>query len=127
MKADIRWIQRFDNYKKALKRLNEAVELSKQRDLSLLEKQGLIQAFEFTHELAWKLLKDYLEYQGYQDIKGSRDAIRKAFEVGLIEDGKLWMNSIEARNFTSHAYDESIIEESFKLILQEYIYISLMI
>ncbi|PKL19110.1 MAG: nucleotidyltransferase [Spirochaetae bacterium HGW-Spirochaetae-5] len=120
MDNDIRWIQRLENYKKALKQLNDAVDLSKTRELSLLEKQGLIQAFEFTHELAWNLLKDYLEYQGYQDVKGSRDAIREAFKIGLIENGELWMETIKARNITSHAYDEEIVRKAVTTIIDDY-------
>jgi nucleotidyltransferase substrate binding protein (TIGR01987 family) len=120
MTNDIRWIQRFSSFQKALKQLNDAVELSKIRDLSLLETQGLIQAFEFTHELAWNLLKDYLEYQGNQDIRGSRDAIREAFKVGLIKDGQMWMETINARNITSHTYDEELVQGAFKTISSDY-------
>jgi nucleotidyltransferase substrate binding protein (TIGR01987 family) len=72
---DIRWKQRFSNYTNALEQLQEAVDLSCERELSMLEKQGLIQAFEYTHELAWNVMKDFLEYQGNQNVKGSRDAI----------------------------------------------------
>lgn len=97
---DIRWQQRFANYKKALAQLKEAVELSKQRSLSKLEKQGVIQAFEFTHELAWNVLKDYLEDQGEQNIKGSKDATRAAFKVELITDGEQWMAMIQSRNLS---------------------------
>ena len=61
---DIRWIQRFANFQSALAQLKDGVDTFNSRDLSLLEKQGLIQAFEFTHELAWNVLKDYFEYQG---------------------------------------------------------------
>jgi nucleotidyltransferase substrate binding protein (TIGR01987 family) len=123
MSDDIRWLQRFSNYKKAFKQLKSAVDLSHERELSLLEKQGLIQAFEFTHELAWNLLKDYLEYQGNQEIRGSRDAIREAFKVQLIDNGELWMETIKARNITSHAYDEEIVQSAFKTISSEYIVI----
>nr|VFJ56069.1 MAG: nucleotidyltransferase substrate binding protein, HI0074 family [Candidatus Kentron sp. DK] len=73
---DIRWRQRFDNYRQALARLRDAVALRQQRPLSDLEQQGLIKAFEFTHELAWNVMKDYFEYQGNTRITGSRDAIR---------------------------------------------------
>ena len=121
MNDDIRWIQRFNNYKKVLRQLEAAVILSHERELSLLEKQGLIQAFEFTHELAWNMLKDYLEYQGNQDIKGSRDAIREAFKVGLITDGEMWMETIKARNITSHAYDEELVQSAFETIANDYI------
>jgi nucleotidyltransferase substrate binding protein (TIGR01987 family) len=121
IEIDIRWLQRFSNYKRALKQLDDAVELSTTRELSLLEKQGLIQAFEFTHELAWNVLKDYLEYQGYQDIIGSRDTIREAFKVGLIKDGQTWMETIKARNITSHAYDEELVNRAFETIVDSYI------
>src|SRR5665647_1986066 len=67
---DIRWIQRFNNYNKALNQLQEAVELMKNRELTRLEKQGVVQAFEYTHELAWKSLKDFLEDRGNTDIYG---------------------------------------------------------
>jgi nucleotidyltransferase substrate binding protein (TIGR01987 family) len=82
---DIRWIQRFNHFKKAFSQLKEAVELSEQRPLSKLEQQGLIQAFEYTHELAWKTLKDFLEERGVQNLYGSKDATRAAFKCGLIE------------------------------------------
>lgn len=103
---DIRWQQRFSNYKKALSQLKSAVELSKQRELSDLEKQGVIQAFEFTHELAWNVLKDFLQDQGNSDIKGSKDATREAFKVELITDGEQWMAMIQGRNMSTHTYNE---------------------
>jgi len=86
LKKDVRWKQRFFNFNKALSQLEGAVSLSKQRELSQLEKQGVIQVFEFTHELAWNVLKDYLEDQGEQNIRGSKDATRAAFKVALISD-----------------------------------------
>ena len=102
---DIRWKQRFDNFCRAYMNLHEAVELSKTRTLSKLEEQGLIQSFEYTHELAWKVLKDYLEEQGFTDIIGSKNATRIAFKEGLIYQGEVWMAMIEARNQTSHSYN----------------------
>jgi len=104
---DIRWIQRFDNFQRAFQTLVAAVTLSRKRALSDLEAQGMIQGFEFTHELAWCVLKDYLEYKGFTEIVGSRDATRLAFKNGLIEDGEIWMDMIKARNQTSHTYNES--------------------
>ncbi len=98
MNNDIRWIQRFSNYKKALGQLEAAVKISIERQLSDLEKQGIIQGFEYTHELAWNTLKYYLEYQGNNSIKGLRDAIREAFKVELISDGETWMDMIKSRN-----------------------------
>lgn len=104
---DIRWIQRFNHFGKALTQLGDAVELAKVRPLSKLEEQGLIQAFEFTHELAWNTLKDFLDGRGVQNLYGSRDATREAFKTGLIENGEAWMNMIQSRNLTSHTYDEA--------------------
>lgn len=101
--SDIRWKQRFSNYKKALAQLTKFIEKG---ELNELEEQGLIQSFEYTHELAWNLLRDYLRDQGTQDIYGARDATRIAFSVGLIEDGESWMNMIKDRNQTSHTYNK---------------------
>ena len=106
-----RWIQRFDNYKRAQSQLDAAVQLMRQRDLSNLEKQGVIQAFEFTWELAWNLLKDYLNWQGETEITGARDAIKESFKRGLIEEGQIWMAMLQDRNRTSHTYNESIMRE----------------
>ena len=108
---DIRWKQRFANFLKVLALLEEAVTLREQKKLTDLELQGLIQRFEFTHELAWKVLKDYLEYQGESFITGSRDATRDAFNRGLIEDGENWMEMITSRNRSSHTYDGEAIDE----------------
>jgi nucleotidyltransferase substrate binding protein (TIGR01987 family) len=105
MPEDIRWKQRFDNYKRALYQLTVAVQLLEQRPLSDLEQQGLIQGFEFTHELAWNVLKDYLEYEGIQGLVGSRSAVREAFKRGLVSDGEAWMDMIEKRNLSSHTYN----------------------
>jgi nucleotidyltransferase substrate binding protein (TIGR01987 family) len=102
---DLRWRQRFDNFERALQVLQRGVDLARQRPLSELEQQGLIQGFEFTHELAWNLLKDYLQYQGVVDIIGSRDATRLAFQNGLILEGEAWMAMIKARNQSSHTYN----------------------
>ncbi|SHI62596.1 nucleotidyltransferase substrate binding protein, HI0074 family [Geosporobacter subterraneus DSM 17957] len=113
---DIRWIQRFSNYKKALNQLEEAVELMKIRDLSRLEKQGVIQAFEYTHELAWKTLKDFLENRGNTELYGSRDVVREAFKLGIIENGEAWMQMIKSRNLTSHTYDEGRADGIIMLI-----------
>jgi nucleotidyltransferase substrate binding protein (TIGR01987 family) len=118
--TDIRWQQRYANYLKALRQLESAVELSRQRDLSRLEKQGVIQAFEFTHELAWNLLKDFLQDQGNQNIKGSKDATREAFQVELIGDGEGWMAMIQSRNASSHTYNESTAEALVDAILNTY-------
>ena len=102
---DVRWIQRLDHYEKALAQLSEAVDIAQSRALSNLEKQGLIQAFEFTHELAWNLLKDYIEHTGGQKLIGSKDTSREAFQKNLIADGDTWMSMIASRNLSSHTYN----------------------
>lgn len=121
---DIRWIQRYNNYTKALDKLSEAVQIFEneydwQDAVDELLKEGLIQRFEFTHELAWKVMKDYEEYQGYTNVRGSRDAIRLALQIGIIED-KVWLDSIEDRNLTSHNYDDEIADEVFITIVEDY-------
>lgn len=116
---DIRWRQRLDNYNKALTRLRKAAEIiaAEQHvssDVDDLLKEGLVQRFEYTQELAWKVMKDYEEYQGYTDVQGSRDAIRKALQMGLIDDAA-WMDTIASRNLTSHCYDD----EEFQVVLSQ--------
>jgi nucleotidyltransferase substrate binding protein (TIGR01987 family) len=105
---DIRWIQRFNNYSKALGQLRKFIERG---ELNELEKQGLIQAFEYTYELAWNTIKDYFEDQGETNINGSRDAFRLAFRRGLIQDGETWMDMIKSRALTAHTYNEKVAEE----------------
>ena len=117
---DIRWIQRFNHFTKALSQLAEAVALAQQRPLSKLEEQGLIQAFEFTHELAWNTLKDFLENRGVQNLYGSKDATREAFKTGLIENGEAWMDMIQSRNLTSHTYDEATAAQIVSAIRNTY-------
>lgn len=117
---DIRWIQRFNNFSKALAQLKEAVELSEQRPLSKLEEQGLIQAFEYTHEIAWNTLKDFLAERGVKNMYGSKDATREAFKAELIENGEAWMKMIESRNLTSHTYNEETATAIRDAILESY-------
>jgi nucleotidyltransferase substrate binding protein (TIGR01987 family) len=120
MNEDIRWKQRFSNFQRALQTMTEAVELAGQRDLSKLEQQGLIQGFEFTHELAWNVLKDYLEDQGFIQIVGSKNATRTAFKNQLINDGEVWMDMIKARNLSSHTYNTEIAEGIVDDILKRF-------
>lgn len=120
MNPDILWHQRLENFSKALLQLESAVLLSKQRNLSALEEQGLIQAFEFTHELAWNVIKDYFADQGNPDITGSRDAIREAFRQGLILNGEGWMEMIKSRNQSSHTYNQEIADDIANKIIDTY-------
>lgn len=118
--ADVRWLQRFDSFSKALKSFRTGLELANQRELSDLEKQGLIQSFEFCHELAWNTLKDLLEYQGISGMLGSRDAVREAFSRGLITHGDDWIDMIKSRNLSSNTYNKNVADEIVKKILESY-------
>ncbi len=118
---DIRWIQRFNHFINAFTQIEEAVELAQQRPLSKLEGQGLIQAFEYTHELAWNTLKDLLQSRGVRNLYGSKDVTREAFKVGLLQNGQTWMDMIRDRNLTSHTYNEEIANAIVSAILDRYV------
>ena len=117
---DIRWKERFDNFQRALHQLTLAMELKAQRPLSELEQQGLVQVFEFTHELAWNVLKDYLEMEGIQGLVGSRSTAREAFKRGLVPDGEVWMDMIEKRNLSSHTYNQAVANALVVAIAERY-------
>ncbi len=120
--SDVRWRQRFQNFRTALTRLKDAGALARERELSDLEQQGLIKAFEFTHELAWNTLKDYALARGSTSrLHGSRDATREAFALGLVEDGAAWMRMIDHRNESAHTYDEVVANEIAGAILSTYL------
>jgi len=119
--SDVRWVQRFDNYTRALAQLRRAATLASERRLSELEQQGLIQAFEFTHELAWNTLKDFLEENGVTELYGSVKATRAAFARGLIENGEVWMEMIKSRNLSVHAYDAATADQIAADILSRYV------
>lgn len=123
-KQDVRWLQRFSNYRKALSKLSKAVDIVSSRleedeDIDELLEEGLIQRYEYTHELAWKVMKDYAEYQGITGISGSRDAIRQTLQFGLIDDEN-WMRSVSDRNLTSHQYDEDTAKAIIENITEVY-------
>ena len=119
---DIRWIQRLENFQRALTTLQRAIGLARSRSLSELEEQGLIQAFEFTHELSWLLIRDFLVDQGVAGISGSRDAVREAVVRQLLPQGdeSVWMAMIRSRNLTSHTYNPAIAREIASLIVDRY-------
>ena len=114
---DIRWVQRFANYNKALQQLSRFIAKG---ELNEFEVQGLIQCFEYTYELAWNTIKDFYESQGEVNIQGSRDAIRLAFKRGLIDAGEVWMKMVKSRTLTSHTYNEEIAEEISDAIYKDY-------
>lgn len=115
-REDIRWKQRFNNFEKPLKLLNNAVQ---RKDLSDLEKAGVIQIYEFTFELAWKTVKDYLEDKGIS-VKFPRDTIKEGFKYEILDNGDLWMDMLEKRNLMSHPYDEEKAEIAYRLIVNDY-------
>src|SRR2546427_9230192 len=118
---DVRWRQRLQSFRKAFGQLSKAAATAAQRDLSDLEQQGLIQAFEFTHELAWNTLKDFLESRGAAKIYGPKDATREAFSRGLIANGDEWMAMIQSRNRSSHTYNEKTAKELADAILSSFV------
>lgn len=135
MEQDIRWEQRFSNFVKALRKLSQAVEYIKHNFIDEDEpiddsdlgyvldemiKEGLIQRFEYTHELAWNVMKDYATFQGNTNVGGSRDATREAFQLKLVFDGRIWMDMIGSRNKTSHTYNEETADEIYSKIMNEY-------
>jgi nucleotidyltransferase substrate binding protein (TIGR01987 family) len=117
---DVRWLQRLDSFKRARQQLQSAVELGQQRSLSELEQQGLIQAFEFTHELAWNVMKDYLRSLGSSTVIASRDSTRAAFAAELIADGENWMDMIVSRNLSSHTYNRDTANALVQKIASSY-------
>lgn len=118
MTKGIRFVQ--SNFLKAFAQLEQAVQIAKSRELSELEKQGLIQAFECNHELAWNVLKNFLQADGAREIYGSKSATREAFKVNLINDGEIWMKMIEDRNQTVHTYNQDLSEKIFNKVVKEY-------
>jgi nucleotidyltransferase substrate binding protein (TIGR01987 family) len=116
MKQDIRWKQRFQNFEKAYLFLKQAVE---RPFLDDLQAAGLIQAFEFTFELAWKTLKDYLESMGLP-LRFPREVLKYAFQSELIQNGTLWLEMLEKRNELTHTYDEAQTKKSVTLIQTHY-------
>ena len=114
---DIRWQQRFKNYQKALSQMNKFM---MREQLNELEEQGLIQSFEYTHELAWKTLGDFIKSKGKVDLFGSKDVTREAFQLSLIDDGDIWMEMILSRNLTSHTYNEETTKKIITAIRDHY-------
>ncbi len=132
MDQELRWQQRFSNFNKALEKLSQAMLLVSSKraqtqdpgELAIITqevvKEGIIQRFEYTHELAWNVMKDYAYYQGNSTIGGSRDATREALQLQLLENGHVWMEMIASRNSTSHTYDEEVANDIFKRISESY-------
>lgn len=116
MEQDIRWQQRFSNFEKALLFLQAGCS---QKKWSQLEEAGIVQAFEFTFELAWKTLKDYLQQKGLKS-NFPRDVIKDAFQMAIIEDGTTWIKMLDKRNELSHTYNEAQAKKALYVIKDEY-------
>jgi nucleotidyltransferase substrate binding protein (TIGR01987 family) len=117
---DIRWKQRFENYKTALSRLEKLVELSTEHELDDVEQEALIQRFEYTQDLSWKVIKDFYESLGEVGVQGSRDAFQLAFNRGLIKNASAFMQSIKSRNDSLHTYNEAIAQQVYLDIVEVY-------
>lgn len=117
----VRWKQRFENYEKTLSRLEEAVVAVQKEPDNHLYQMATIQAFEFTIELGWKVLKDYLNFQGVKEVTLPRDTVRQAFQAELITEGQTWIDMLEARNKTSHTYDDAQAAAIVKRIQEQFL------
>jgi nucleotidyltransferase substrate binding protein (TIGR01987 family) len=116
---ETRWVQRFENYKQALSNLSETIDCIQKEGNSKIYTMALIQAFEMTFELGWKILKDYLEYSGIM-VNTPRDSIKEAFKMNFINDGQGWIEMMEARNKTVHTYKEEFAKGLCNDILTNY-------
>ena len=114
---EIRWKQRFENFDKSYKLLKK---YSNQEITTELERAGIIQFFEMTFELACKVLKDYLESEGYM-VKSPRETVKQAFQIGLIDNGHIWIDALSNRNLTTHTYDEELATKMTSEILNAYL------
>ena len=113
---DIRYKQRFENFKKVFFLLENSLKI---KNPSITEKAGIIQFFEIAFELSWKLMKDYLEFEGY-NVKSPREAIKTAFSIELIDNGSIWLEALGDRNLTVHTYNESDADDIYEKIKEEY-------
>ncbi|MFH2032759.1 MAG: nucleotidyltransferase substrate binding protein [Bacteroidota bacterium] len=120
MNNELRWKQRFQNFEKAYKTLNRALDRFEAEPEDEMLQMALVQTFEFTFELSWNTMKDYLENEGFDEVKNSKQTIRTAFRAELIYDAEKWMDVIQKRNLASHTYNQSILEETVKYIKEEF-------
>lgn len=118
--SDIRWKQRFDNLQRAHRRLLWALEIQEQDPENDLIRMAVIKAYEFTFELSWKTLKDFLAYNGI-DAKLPREVLKQAFATGLVSDGQLWIDMLEERNLMAHTYDDARARQAVRLIQERYL------
>ncbi|NQX01033.1 nucleotidyltransferase substrate binding protein [bacterium] len=118
---DIRWKQRFQNFDRAFVLLRDALENGPDT-LNQLEKEGVIQRFEFSFELAWKTLKDFMEQDGFVFATITpRQVLKDAFAAKILPDGQVWIDMLDHRNLLSHTYDLAKFEEAVKALHERYL------
>lgn len=115
-----KWHERLAFYQNAIDRLTEVIALSKQHPLNQFERDSLIKRFEFSYEMAWKLMMSYEKENGITEVLGSKDVIRKAFKMSLVSNGEAWLEMIDTRNKTSHLYDEEMVTDVMDEIVYTY-------
>lgn len=116
----VRWKQRFQNFEQAYQVfLRRHLEFQENRDKEAYQ-MALVQSFGIVLEIAWKTLKNYLEYEGYEEFKNSKHAVRTAFQDGIIQDTEVWMKAIQIRNLTSHVYNLNVLNETLDFIDSEF-------
>ena len=116
MSEDIRFIQRFSNFKKAVNQLEAFIE---KENINKFEVLGLLHCFEYTFELAWKTMKDYLENEGFE-VNSPREAIQTAFQIELITDGHVWIDVLNKRDLIANTYDQNKVSEAEEIIIYKY-------
>ncbi len=117
-----RFLERLENYRKALKNINDVCDCIKENGLNNIYIMALVQAFEMSFELAWKVLKDYLEFEGIK-VDTPRETIKTAFLRNIVPDGDLWIEMLEARNKTSHTYREELALVVANEIIEKYLFL----
>lgn len=114
---DIRWKQRFDNFEKSLHLLKQSLLI---HEPNITEMAGIIKFFEISFELSWKVLKDYMENLGNDNVNFPRQIIKEAYQANLINHGQIWLQALNDRNVAAHTYDEVFAKEMTKLIKETY-------
>ena len=122
MYTPIRWEQRFQNFEKAYFSLNESIEAYEKEPENLFIRDSIIQRYEYTIELAWKTLKNYLEEEGFMDVSSPKKVIRQALKEGYITD-PIWLTALDDRNKTTHAYNEEMAQEITGQIKDQYLFL----
>ena len=115
-----KWLDRLNTFKNAIRRLAEVIDLSNERQLNQFEYDSLIKRFEFSFEMAWKLMMSYEKDNGVAELHGSKDVVRQAYRMSIITNGEAWLEMIDDRNKTSHLYDEEMASDVIDEIIHTY-------